>query len=210
VILLWSAAGGVVLGRARGGQLAHLGDLRLRRAWIVLPALAGQCLWVFMPPMLPEHGVDPLRLWLPATLAALVYFALANRHLPGMALVLVGLTCNCVAVAVNGGLMPTNEAALKQAGMDRSLELAQEHPGIRLPRSKDVALAPDDTRLWFLTDTLVSPPLPRRKVFSVGDVFVSAGLVMMLTLGMEGKTQRDTAKGPRTSLSGARTGGPLT
>ena len=180
-MVLWLAVvAGVGLGLARGGRLGNLAALRLRHAWVVPPALAAHLLQIFAPPVPPEHGPEPLRLWLPVTLVALTWFVLANRRLPGMRLVLVGLAANALVILANGGLMPTNEAALLGAGMTSSVELARAHPGIRLPNSKDVLLPVEQTPLWWLSDTLVSPPVPRRKVMSAGDLLVAAGVVAVV------------------------------
>jgi hypothetical protein len=180
-MVLWLAvAAGVGLGLARGGRLSNLTALRLRYAWVVPPALAAQLLLIFAPPVPPEHAPEPLRLWLPVTFIPLTWFVLANRRLAGMRLVLVGLVANAAVIMANGGLMPTNEAALRDAGMSSGVELARAHPGIRLPKSKDVLLPVEQTALWWLSDTLVSPPVPRRKVMSAGDLLVAAGVIVAL------------------------------
>ena len=185
--LLLAPAAGLALGLALGGRLANFAALRLRYGWAVPPALALQLVLVFAPPVPPEQGIDPLRLWLPATYVPLAACVLANRRLPGMPLILVGLAANALVIVANGGLMPTNTAALAQAGMTQSLRLSEVHPGIRLPRSKDVVLPPQQTAFWWLSDVLVSPPLPKRKVLSAGDLFVGAGMVVLVVQATRGR-----------------------
>lgn len=184
-MVLWLAvAAGVLLGSARGGRLGNLGGLPLRLAWLVLPALGIQLWLIFAPPAPPEQGWEPLRLALPLTLVALAVFLVANRRLPGVRLLILGLAANTAVILANGGLMPTNEDALLRAGMEHSVKVAREHPGIRLARSKDVLLPVEQTRLWWLSDTLVSPPLPRPKVMSVGDLLVAVGIVVLISQAM--------------------------
>jgi hypothetical protein len=130
-------------------------------------------------PVLPEQGVDPLRYVLPLSTGAMCVWAVLNRALPGMWPVLLGAACNLAVICANGGLMPTNAQALTEAGKTESIRLAQEHPGIRLPNSKDALLAPEETQLWWLSDVIVSPPLPQRKVMSVGDLIIAAGLTYL-------------------------------
>ena len=130
-------------------------------------------------PVLPEQGVDPLRYALPLSTGAMCVWAVLNRALPGMWLVLLGAACNLAVICANGGLMPTNAQALTAAGKTESIRLAQEHPGMRLASSKDVLLAPEETQLWWLSDVIVSPPLPQRKVMSVGDLIIAAGLAYL-------------------------------
>jgi Family of unknown function (DUF5317) len=138
-----------------------------------------QALVLLPAPVLPEQGVDPMRYALPLTTGAICVWAVLNRALPGMWLVLLGAACNLAVICANGGLMPTNVQALTAAGKTESIRLAQEHPGIRLPSSKDALLAPEETQLWWLSDVIVSPPLPQRKVMSVGDLIIAGGLAYL-------------------------------
>jgi hypothetical protein len=179
MLLCFAIAAGVVIGLARGGRLTRLATLRLRCSWLVVPPLVMQLSLILAPPVPPAQGTEPLRFWLPVTLIPLAVFVWMNRRLPGMRLVLLGLTANGLVIVANGGLMPTSERALLQARMGGSLELGQNHAGVRLPRSKNVLLPPEQTRLRWLSDTLVSPPVPRRKVFSAGDVLVGGGLALL-------------------------------
>jgi hypothetical protein len=178
MVLLLAIVAGVLLALVVRGRLGRLGKLPLRWGWLALPMLVVQLPLVFAQPVPPEQGFEPLRLLLPLTLVCLGVFVLANRDLPGMWLVALGLVANASAIFTNGGLMPTNETAMRQAGLRLSIEAAREHPGIRLARSKDVLLPPDETHLWWLSDTLVSPPIPRRKAMSPGDLLVAAGVVV--------------------------------
>ena len=170
---------GVLVGKALGGKVAHLGSIELRRIWLLLLAVGTQAALILPAPTLPEQGVDPLRYALPLTTGAICMWAALNRALPGMWVVLAGAACNLVVICANGGLMPTNADALLSAGKHASLELSREHPGIRLANSKDVLLAPEETQLWWLSDVIVSPPLPQRKVMSVGDLVIAAGLAYL-------------------------------
>src|SRR6185312_7508253 len=100
-----------------------------------------------------------------------------------------GLVANGAVILANGGLMPTNAGALQRAGMEQSLQAAQQQPGIRIPQSKDVLLPTAETPLWQLSDALVSPLLPRPKVMSVGDLFVLAGLAVLVAETMAASTR---------------------
>ena len=141
--------------------------------------MGAQALVLLPAPVLPEQGVDPMRYALPLTTGAICVWAVLNRALPGMWLVLLGAGCNLAVICANGGLMPTNAQALASAGKTESIGLAQEYPGIRLPNSKDALLAPEETQLWWLSDVIVSPPLPQPKVMSVGDLLIAAGLAYL-------------------------------
>lgn len=178
---------GVLLGLLCGGRLRALATIRLRRGWVVAPAMGLQLVLIYRAPT--AHGVDPLRLWLPLTMLALAWFALSNWRLRGMQLMLVGLAANGAVILANGGLMPTNAAAMQRAGMAQYLALAREQPGVRIAMSKDELLPTAQTPLWPLSDTLVSPPVPTAKVMSVGDLFVLTGLAVLVmeSMGVRGR-----------------------
>jgi len=106
-------------------------------------------------------------------------FVALNWRLPGMLIALLGVTANLVVIVANSGLMPISPEALIASGRTQGMELALEHPGIRLPRSKDVILAWEDTRLPWLSDMVVTPPVPRRMVVSTGDLIIAAGLAYL-------------------------------
>ena len=92
-------------------------------------------------------------------------FLLANRRVPGMALVALGAALNLLAITANGGVMPASAEALAAAG------LPVAEPGFE----NSAALA--DPRLAFLGDVFAIPASwPLSNVFSVGDVCIGAGL----------------------------------
>ena len=92
-------------------------------------------------------------------------FLLANRRVPGMALVGLGAALNLLAIVANGGVMPASAEALAAAGLPAG------GPGFQ--NSGVVA----DPRLAFLGDIFAIPASwPLSNVFSVGDVCIGAGL----------------------------------
>ena len=180
LIVFWlPIAVGVLVGKAFGGKLAYVGALDVKRIWVLPLAVAAQAVVVLPAPVPPEHAIDPMRYVLPLTTGAVCVWAALNRALPGMWLVLLGASCNLAVICANGGLMPTNADALALAGKHESLQLSQAHPGIRLVNSKDILLPPEETQLRWLSDIIVSPPLPQRKVMSVGDLILAAGLAYL-------------------------------
>ena len=183
MIIFWlPIAIGVVLGTLSGGHVSRLAQLHLRHIWLLLGATLVQIALVFASPVLPERGIDPLRVSLPLTTAAVGLFVVLNRQLPGMPLVLVGLVANLAVIVANGGLMPVSPEVLTAAGKAGTLDYAREHPGIRLPKSKNVLLEWEETRLAWLSDAVLSPPLgpiDRRWNVSAGDLIIAAGLAYL-------------------------------
>ena len=106
----------------------------------------------------------------------LIVFVLANLRRPGIAVIGVGLALNFLAIVSNGGLMPVTPEALDRVGPPPTeIELGEP-----VPLTKDVLLAREDTRLWPLTDILTWENPTNIQLFSVGDLFIGAGLALTL------------------------------
>jgi hypothetical protein len=100
-----------------------------------------------------------------------------NRRLPGMGVVLVGVSCNLLVIAANGGYMP-----LAPESLERIQTGASQIPlGSVLAGSKDVLLARQQTPLWILGDVLVIPePFPWPTAMSIGDVLLAVGIFLLI------------------------------
>src|SRR5438874_333345 len=95
---------GVISGLVTGGSLRQLGQRRFR-LWPLLPAGV----------ILQLPFLDGLRFGgLLASYAFLLVFALANLHMVGMGLVVIGIAMNVVPIAVNRG-MPVDRDAVVAA-----------------------------------------------------------------------------------------------
>ncbi len=109
----------------------------------------------------------------------LLFFIWANRRHFGLLIIGAGLFLNFLATVANGGLMPISPAAMERAGLEEHIDGVQL--GEPVPRSENVLLEREDTRLWFLSDILVWENPTNFRVYSVGDTVIGAGL--LLTLG---------------------------
>lgn len=161
------------LGWVRGGSLRNLLSADLRHPWMPLLALGLQ-LAVFEPTgPLPAVRGHELALHV-ASYAVLGAFLLSNRHLPGIWLVGLGFACNAAAIVANGGLMPASEEALRTAGRWTLLERAG------MVYNNSAVIGPN-TKLWFLGDVFAIPAgLPLANVFSLGDVLLALGVLVLL------------------------------
>lgn len=148
-----------------GGSLRRLEGLRFRLGWLVQVALAIQLLITVVD---TGMSVDRLRALHLLSYAVLAYALLANRRIPGMPLVLAGLALNVAAITANGGTMPADPGALRRAGIvtDGGFENSAAVPHARLRFLGDVFAVPEG--------------VPFANVFSVGDVLLVAGGVVMI------------------------------
>ena len=112
------------------------------------------------------HGV-----WFAITLlsyACLVTFMLANLHLTGMFLVLIGVGLNILTIAVNHGMPVRVEAVVASGYADDVAEARADDYG-----AKHHLERPDDT-LMPISDVI--PVRPIKRVVAIGDLIMAIGV----------------------------------
>ena len=168
--MLWAIPAGLVLGALFGGTIDGLSAVRFRWAPLAVVALFVQVL-LFTPLGDQLTGGFGPAIYVIST-AAVFVAVLRNLGLPGMPIVGVGALCNLVAIGANGGSMPADAAALATAGLDG--------PGAH---TNSVVLAAPALRP--LTDIFAVPVwVPLANVFSVGDVLIGIGIVLVIVAAM--------------------------
>lgn len=181
MILLPAIFAGIVIALLRGGGLRHLAKLPLRLGWLAVVCLVAQLYVIYAAADTLEAERSVHAFLLVGSSAALMLVVWANRRMPAMALIGLGLFLNLIVMAANGGFMPVSREATMAAGTRSVQDSFQE--GDRLPRSKDILLSRDNTRLWLLSDVIVTPQ-PLARVYSFGDLVVGAGVFMLLQVVM--------------------------
>lgn len=170
MFILYSLGAGLLVGLALGGRLAGLAELKLRWSWLFLAGLGVQVV-LFSAPVAERIGSLGAPIYVVSTtLVALA--VLANRRTPGMPIVALGALANLAAIVANGGYMPASAAAMAALG--------RTPPDVYSNSSyvADPALAP-------LTDIFALPPwLPWTNVFSIGDVLIAVGVVVVVAVAM--------------------------
>ena len=168
-----------------GGSLMRLGELELRRPGLALGGLGLQVLIVTLAPAGLGGLHEILHL---ASYALLGAFGWANRRVTGVAVVLAGGALNLVPILANGGVMPADPSVAQVAAV-------QARPG-RFVNSAPVA----DPQLGFLGDVLATPAtLPLHNVYSVGDVVIVLGLLIVV----HAACQRQNAASSRARPTGS-------
>jgi hypothetical protein len=154
-----------------GGRLGALAELPLRAPWLFICAIVLQ-LVAFPVAVLPWRTDETLAsvLWI-ASYGLLVVAATINRRITGVPIVALGMCMNLAAILANSGTMPVRYEAMHDAGRVAVTEAnssALTTPG--LPWLIDRWAAPD----W----------IPLANVFSVGDVVIAVGAVVLVVAGM--------------------------
>jgi hypothetical protein len=148
-----------------GGRLGRLAQARFSRAWALPVSLAIQILVISIWPSGPERVLQVLHL---VSYAFAGLFLVANRRVPGIALVVLGGVLNVAAITANDGVMPASEAAYRTAGLELTGEFENSAPV-------------EDPRLAVLGDVFAVPEgWPLANVFSIGDVAIVLGAAVMV------------------------------
>ena len=148
------------------GRLGALADLKLRRPWLVLAAIAIQVLIVSVLPGDVGSLGEPLHL---LSYLLLGLFAWSNRRVAGVPVIALGGFLNFVAITANGGVMPADPDALAAAG--KTVEAGEFIN----------SAAVDEPRLAFLGDIIATPgSLPVSNVYSIGDVLILLGAFVLV------------------------------
>jgi Family of unknown function (DUF5317) len=197
-ILLLVMAAGLAIGQLRGGDLDGLRAMPLKALPLAVAALVLQVLLGLQG--LGLDGALPMigSVLLVASLLLGLIVVWANRRLPGMLLIGLGLVANLLVVGVNGG-MPVSKATLEGAGISAtSPALGELGPQYVLERP--------GTRLGVLGARLAIPQ--GRTMVSVGEVAQYAGLVVLVQGLMVAGTRRRPGAFPARKIAGLGRGAP--
>ncbi len=171
---------GIVVGYLTGGRLRHVGSLRLRGVWLVwLPvflSLLASLPWTNDPSGLHRSVV------LQAT-AAIGAFLVVNAVLQqagiriALALMAVGWLLNWAVVVVNGGMPVPHEFLTDSEPVARLYQVAGMHLAPHVPISPSTSLPWLGDVLRVRTPDAIIP-------FSIGDVLLVVGTILLITLAM--------------------------
>ncbi len=171
MFILFAVPVGIAAGYLLGGRLDRLSELRFHWAWLAVLGLLVQIV-LFSGAAADMLGGGIGEAIYVASTAAVLIAVLRNLRIPGMALIALGAASNLAAIVANGGVMPTTAAALAAAGLEPTDEFSNSAV------LDEPALAP-------LTDVYALPAwLPLHNVFSLGDVLIAVGIVVVISLGM--------------------------
>jgi hypothetical protein len=180
MFILYGVLIGLVLGFLTGGRPAGLATLRIHYGWLMIAGLVVQV--VLFSPFGAERVGDlgpPIYVGSTLVVAAAI---LANLRIPGMALVGLGAISNLAAIMANGGYMPAAPGAMAALG-------------VSAPTTYSNSAVVHDPALWPLTDIFAMPVwMPWSNVFSIGDVMIVVGVVIVIAAAMRRPVEPEVLK----------------
>ena len=182
MFMLYAVLIGLVIGLLLGGRISRLADLRLEWAWLAIAALIIQV--VLFTDRVYEAAGDLVPLIYLASTAMVVLVMLRNvRKAPGLVIVTLGACANLAAIIANGGYMPATPEAL---GISEPVGTTYHANSVSTP----------SPALELLVDRFALPDwVPYSNVFSIGDVLIGAGIVIVMVVAMRRGQPRSTGAG---------------
>ncbi len=176
MFILYSLVIGLALGLILGGRVLALGELRIRWAPLIVVGFTAQII-LFSDAVAARVGDLGPPLYVGSTLIVGLAI-LRNVTIPGIPLVLLGAVSNMTAILANGGFMPTAPGAAAALGKSTPI-IYSNSAFVAKP-----AFEP-------LTDLFALPPwMPLANVFSIGDVLIGIGVVVLMAATMRRSPRR--------------------
>ncbi|NTW28686.1 MAG: DUF5317 domain-containing protein [Coriobacteriia bacterium] len=185
MLALYATAFGLLLGIASGGSLRNLSKLRLRWEWLVVSLFVVQ--GAARGRLFGIVGSQTLGLavWIAAS-AILVAVLLANWRQPGLAIAAIGMALNIDVVLLNSG-MPVELGWVR----DLNASVVGDAIGSSLGFYH---LAGNMSILTWLADAMPLHVMGHWFFYSVGDVLLVVGVLIVILRGTLGSREQDPRK----------------
>lgn len=165
---------GLIAGIVRNGRVRNLLELEIAGVSLIITAVILQILPIVLEPFIKSEN------WLAffpfAGTLVMMAAVLMNRKNKGFYIIFIGALLNVMAMVLSGFRMPVTEAALLRAGMQSLLETIQDGSVINY-----VLVNSADGLAYYLGKVIAIPEIyPLSKLFSAGDLLISAGLAYFI------------------------------
>ncbi len=160
----------------------------LKKIWLVLAAVLPQLLIFQIPYTANWFSSTWAAVVLVASQLVLLVFIWFNRDRVGIIILGLGLALNLLVILLNNGLMPISLETVQALNPD--IPLSAWQIGARPGWSKNILLLVEDTRLAWLSDSILLPEwFPWTRALSPGDLFIALGVFWLLAVENPDKTR---------------------
>lgn len=164
----------LVVGLLTGGKLSRFADAQLRWFPLIFLSLVAQ----YGPAALQNFGLITVGWWGPylhiLSYLMLLPALLANFRFVGARWFALGAALNLAVIVANGGRMPASLDYFAALGRDLGPTLAA------LAKSYEHVLATSSSKLLPLGDIIPLPVPYLQSMFSVGDIAIAIGLILLI------------------------------
>jgi len=195
MFILYAIVAGLLIGAALGGRWLALGSIPFRWAPLIFVGFLAQIV-LFTDAVAERVGPAGPPLYVISTLMVGIA-VLRNVGLPGMPLIVLGAASNMTAILANGGFMPAAPGALAALGKTAPV----------IYSNSAVVAQP---ALELLTDRFALPrAVPFANVFSIGDVLLGIGVLVLVAVTMRrGRSEPTAVVAPPGAVAIASSGSP--
>lgn len=179
--MLWEALLiGLIVGWLRNGKIKNLSRIPLPGWPLILIAVLIQALiWIDFSRSIYLLSSAHSILYTFSFVILVIFFFLQGKK-AGFLIVGLGILLNLLVITANQGKMPVDTTKMPA-------EVAEElAAGEKSPFHTAIT---DETWLAFLGDT-ISLPYKKNRLLSFGDIFIAAGIIIIVQQGMQGKKRR--------------------
>lgn len=173
----------IIVGKIRGGKIKGISNIEIK-GW-----------YLFILGFLIEYSSIYIEMYTNGKLSLLIkeYFPyiylgvyilliiglILNLRNKGMFFVFIGSLFNFIVIIFNDGKMPVSAEGLNYSALTKQMDMLKN--GSALTHK----IVTEATKLYFLADIIPIPrPYPLPKVISIGDIFVSLGIYLIIQKGM--------------------------
>jgi hypothetical protein len=182
MILVLGIAAGWLTGLVRSritGQPYRVPELK--KIWLVLVAVLPQLMIFQIPSTARWFSSTWAAVVLVASQLVLLIFIWFNRDRVGIKILGLGLALNLLVITLNKGLMPIAPETV--LALYPQIPLSSWQIGFRPGRSKNILLPVEDTRLAWLSDSILLPEwFPWNRALSPGDLLIVLGVFWLLAV----------------------------
>jgi hypothetical protein len=185
VLLLAAVILGLATVPLAGGKLSRLAEARVSLVPAIFGALAIQ---IVIVSIVPDGSPFLHRVLHIGSYVLAGAFLLANRRTAGMWIVALGASLNALVIVANNGVMAASSSALRAAGLSAKADGFANSTALAHPR------------LLALGDIFAVPKTwPLHSVFSIGDVCIALGAVVVVH-GLSGSKLLSRVRKPQAAL----------